>query len=91
MAKRYTARFKFQAVMEVLTGQQSVAQAAKERNVHPNSINKWVVEFRARGHEIFEQKQKENEEKKKIERIERLLGQKEVEIALLENFLGRTD
>ena len=50
MAKRYTARCKFQAVMDILTGQQSVAQAAKERNVHSNSINKWIVEFRARGH-----------------------------------------
>ena len=91
MTKRYTAQFKFQAVIDILTGQQSVAQAAKERNVHPNSINKWIVEFRARGHEIYEQKQKENEDKKKIEHIERLLGQKEVEIALLKNFLGRTD
>ena len=86
MTKRYTAQFKFQAVIDVLTGQQSVAQAAKERNVHPNSINKWMVEFRARGHEVFEQKQKENEDKKKIEHIERLLGQKEVEIALLKIF-----
>lgn len=86
MTKRYTAQFKFQAVIDVLTGQQSVAQAAKERNVHPNSINKWMVEFRARGHAVFEQKQKENEDKKKIEHIERLLGQKEVEIALLKIF-----
>ena len=86
MTKRYTTQFKFQAVIDVLTGQQSVAQAAKERNVHPNSINKWIVEFRARGHEVYEQKQKENEDNKKIEHIERLLGQKEVEIALLKIF-----
>jgi len=57
MAKRYTALFKFQAVIDFLTGQQSVAQAAKEWNVHPNSIIKWIVEFRAKGHEIFERKQ----------------------------------
>ena len=45
MAKRYTAQFKFQAVIEVLTEQQPVAQAAKERNVHPNSINKMYADL----------------------------------------------
>jgi len=91
MAKRYTAQFKFQVVMEVLTGEKSVAQVAKERNVHPNTVNKWIVEFKARGHEIYEHKQAENEDRKTIAQLERLLGQKEVEIALLKNFLGQID
>jgi len=52
MAKRYTAQFKFQAVIEVLTEQQSVAQAAKERNVHPNSINKMYADLSLE-HKVF--------------------------------------
>jgi transposase-like protein len=91
MVKRYTAQIKFQVVLQVLTGEKSIAQIAKEQSIHPNSINKWLMEFKARGHEIYENKQVENAERQKIARLEQLLGQKEVEIALLKNFLGQID
>ena len=89
--KQYSARFKFTIVNEIITGQSTVAQAAKARNVHPNSIQKWVNEYHQRGAEIFERKSAENDDKKKIAQLERMIGKKEVEIALLKNFLGTLD
>jgi transposase-like protein len=91
MAKRYPSRLKFQIVMEVLTGQKRVGQVAKEYGVHPNSINTWKRQLEERGPEIFEQSNKASEDKQHIAKLERLLGQKEVEIALLKNFLGRNE
>jgi len=88
MAKRYSARLKFQIVMEVLSGEKSVAQVAKEYGAHPNSINTWKQQVLDRGPEIFEQKQKASADRQRIAKLERLLGQKEVEIALLKNLLG---
>ena len=41
MAKRYPPKFKFQIVLELLRGEQSVGQLAKSYGVHPNSILKW--------------------------------------------------
>ena len=41
MTKSYPPKFKFQIVLELLQGKQSVGQLAKSYNVHPNSILKW--------------------------------------------------
>ena len=89
MAKRYTAKFKFQVVMEVLTGQRSVGQVAKVYGVHPNTVNAWRQTFLEKGAEVFAQDSMVAEYERRIAELERLLGKKEVEIALLKNFLGQ--
>ena len=90
MAKSYPAKFKFQIVLELLQGEQSVGQLAKSYNVHPNSILKWKKELLAKGPEIFAQDNSTAEYEEQIAQLEQLLGKKEVEIALLKNFLGRS-
>ena len=89
MAKHYSPKLKFQIVLEVLTGEQTVAQAAKAYSVHPNSIQAWRREFLEKGPELFAQNGPVAEYEQRMAKMERLLGQKEVEIALLKNFLGQ--
>lgn len=89
MPKSYPPRFKFQVVMELLQGEQSVGQLAKTYNVHANSILKWKKQLLDKGPEVFAQDGTVAEYEKRIEQLEQLLGKKEVEIALLKNFLGR--
>jgi len=89
MAKRYSAKFKFQVVMEVLSGDKSSAQVAKAYGVHPNTINAWKQTLLEKGPEIFAQDSTVAEYERRIGELERLIGKKEVEIALLKNFLGR--
>lgn len=87
--KRYSPKFKFQVVLEVLTGEKSVGQVARQYDVHPNSIAAWKKEFLERGAELFAQDGTVEEYEKKLGDLEQLLGKKEVEIAILKNFLGR--
>ena len=89
MAKRYSAKFKFQVVMEVLSGDKSSAQVAKAYGVHPNTVNAWKQTLLEKGPEIFAQDSTVAEYERRIGQLERLIGKKEVEIALLKNFLGR--
>ena len=89
MAKRYSAKFKFQVVMEVLSGDKSSAQVAKAYGVHPNTVNAWKQTLLEKGLEIFAQDSTVAEYERRIGELERLIGKKEVEIALLKNFLGR--
>ena len=89
MAKQYSARFKFQVVMEVLTGDKSPGQVAKGYGVHPNTVNAWKKTFLEKGAEVFAQDNLVAEYERRIAEYERLIGRKEVEIALLKNFLGR--
>jgi transposase len=89
MAKRYSAKFKFQVVTELLTGSKSAAQVAKAYGVHPNTVNAWKKTFLEKGPEIFAHDNLVTEYERRIAELERLIGRKEVEIALLKNFLGR--
>lgn len=85
--KRYSPKLKFQVVLEVLSGK-DYAQAAKAYGIHPTSITHWKRAFMAKGPDIFSEKNIVSQYEKQLARMERLIGQKEVEIALLKNFLG---
>jgi len=89
MTKGYSPKLKFQMVMEVLSGERSVVQIAKAYGVHPNSVNTWKRAFLEKGPEVFSQDGEVKVYERRIAELERLLGQKEVEIALLKNFLGQ--
>lgn len=89
-AKRFTPRFKFQIVLETLKGEKAIGQIARSYGMHPMSIHRWKKEFLEKGPEIFCQDTTIHEYEKKIADLERLIGHKEVEIALLKNFLTGT-
>jgi len=90
MAKRYSPKLKFQIVLELLRGEKTVGQVAKAYGVHPNSASTWKRAVLEKGPEIFAQNSTVAEYERRIADLERLLGKKEVEIALLKNFLGRS-
>ena len=90
MAKRYSAKFKFQVVMDVLTGDKSQAQVARAYEVHPNTVGTWKETFLEKGPEVFAKDSVVAEYERRIADLEQLIGKKEVEIALLKNFLGRS-
>lgn len=90
MSRRYSPKLKFQIVMELLQGEKTVGQVARAYGVHPNSASAWKRTFLEKGAEIFAQDGTVAEYERHIAELEQLLGKKEVEIALLKNFLGRT-
>ena len=91
MSKRYSPKLKFQIVLELLQGDKTVGQVAKAYGVHPNTASAWKRALLEKGPEIFAKGGAVAEYERHIAELERLLGKKEVEIALLKNFLGRTE
>lgn len=89
MAKRYSPKFKFQVVMELIQGDKSAAQVAKAYGVHPNTVNNWKQKLLESGPEIYAKEGTVAEYERQIADLEQLLGKKEVEIALLKNWLGQ--
>jgi transposase len=87
--RRYSSKLKFQVVLEAITGEKTPGQIAKAYGVHPNSVGLWKKAFLERGPQLFDA-EKLDERERRIAELERLLGQKEVEIALLKNFLGQS-
>lgn len=90
--RRYSAKFKFETVMEAITSEKPDAQIAREKDVHPVTLSNWKTTFYEDGPQVFGSDQEVKNLQKKIQELEQLLGQKEVELALAENFLeGRSN
>ena len=85
--KRYSPKFKFQVMTEALSGDKSPGQIAKQYGVHPVTVGIWKKAFMERGSELFSEDDTVKEYERRIAELEQLLGKKEVEIALLKNFL----
>lgn len=86
--KRYSPKFKAQVVIEVLRSDQTEAEVARAYDVHPNTVNRWKEEFLENASDVFGGDEQLKEYEQKVSELEQLLGKKEVEIALLKNFLG---
>lgn len=89
---RYGPEFKFRVVVEALRGegQRTDAAVARAYGVHPVTLAKWKQQFMGRGAEVFGGKEEVKAYEKQVADLERMLGHKEVEIALLKNFLGES-
>jgi len=86
--KNHSAPLKFQAVLESLTSEKADGEIARLYHVHPMTLSKWKRRFLEIGPEIFSGQETVKHYEQRIAELERLLGQKEVELALLKNFLG---
>lgn len=86
--KRYSPRFKFQVVLEALRREDADAEVARAYGVHPVTLSRWKRDFLEKGAEIFGSSAEVAQYEKRVSDLERMVGQKEVEIALLKNFLN---
>lgn len=51
-ARKYTREFKFKIVREVLTGKSHI-QVAREFDIHPNNVDRWIKQYELYGDEAF--------------------------------------
>ena len=84
--KRYSPAFKFTVVLEVLTSTADAAEIARKHGVHPVTLSNWKTHFLKHGSDVFARPQQDGAHQQVIARIERMLGRKEVELALAKNF-----
>lgn len=86
--KNLSGSQKFKIVLETFE-KNNVAQVARKYQTNPNLISNWRKKFLKYGGEIFTKNsdQEKNKMEKKIKQLEHLIGRKEVEISLLQNFL----
>jgi transposase-like protein len=86
--KKYTPKFKFQVVLEAITEKKTLGQIARGYGVHPITVGQWKKDFLERGPEVFGGAEAVRQYEHRIRELERLVGQKEIEIALFKNFLA---
>lgn len=85
--KSYSPSFKMQVVLEALKDDRTDAEVARAFDVHPVTVGNWRRKLIDNGAKVFGGDNALKQCRKKVADLERLLGKKEVEIALLKNFL----
>ena len=89
MAKRYSAKLKFQVVTELLAGDKTPGQVAKVYGVHPNTVNAWKKAFFEKGPEIFSKDGVVAEYERRIAELEQLLGKKGCSVSVFADYEER--
>ncbi len=82
----FTKEFKQQILREVQAGK-SIAQAAREYDIHPNLIGKWQKLHEQYAQNAFQGNGHAYTQEAKIAELDRLIGQQTVEISFLKKVL----
>jgi len=88
--RTYSSEFKLQVVLEALQSDGTDAEVARAYDIHPVTLSGWKTKLKENGSKAFGSGDELKEKKDKIANLERMLGRKEVEIAMLKNFLGES-
>lgn len=85
-----TPQFKVQIVLEALKEEKTLAEIAREYDIHPQLISQWKRQFLCLAPKIFESKSRREQtrESRKMEELEKIIGRQAIEIQFLKKVLG---
>ena len=72
--RKFTAEFKSQVVLQVLSGEQTVAQVCREYELTAQMVSDWKAQFLAGAAQVFEQGKPASEETARIAELEQMVG-----------------
>jgi len=79
--RNFTPEFKFQIVMELLSGgQKRRVELLRAHQLSDSTLERWVQQFRERGPEIFRRERQDNGAEAQIAELERVIGRLTVEL-----------
>jgi transposase-like protein len=85
MAKRrtFTAEFKAQVVLEVISGSVSAAEVCRRYRLKPQLLSRWKAEFIENAANVFQSDEQRSQEQARIAELERLVGRQALELEIL--------
>ena len=86
--RQFTREFKLQVLQEIQSGK-SVAQVAREHQIHPTLIAKWRQANEKYGERAFAGNGRQYTDEAKVAELERVIGQLTVENLLLKKGLAK--
>jgi len=78
--RTFTAEFKAQVALELLTGSRNLAEICREHELSPQVANVWRRELEARASELFAAARGQGGEQQRIAELERMLGRLTLEL-----------
>ncbi len=83
--RQFTGEFKFQVVMQLLTGEKSVTELCREHQLKDSLVYRWRDELLARGAQVYvhENISGEAAAQARIAELERMIGRMTMELEAL--------
>jgi transposase-like protein len=72
--RKFTGEFKSQVVLEVLSGEKTVAEACRTYELTTQTVNDWKAQFLAAAPQVFERNTPNHEEAERIAELEQMVG-----------------
>jgi transposase-like protein len=85
--RRFTAEFKAQVVLDVLSGSKSAAEVCREHQLNAQVLSRWKTEFVERVPLVFEQDQLLSQEQERIAELERAVGRLTMQLEIAKKAL----
>lgn len=87
--RKFTAQFKSQVVLQLLTGERSLAELCREHQFSSQTMGNWKQQFLAAAPQALEKGGESSAEQERIAELERLVGKltMELEIAKKASYL----
>lgn len=88
--KKWSDEEKFKVVIDLLSGKHSQAEVCRNHQVHPTQLRHWKEIFLERAPTVFSNPGLSSSDNpfKKIEELERIIGQQTIEISVLKKTLN---
>lgn len=80
--RKFTPEFKARVVLEVISGAKNGAEICREHNIKPQLLSKWKAQFLENAPDVFDRGRNRDETTERIAELERLLGQKTMELEI---------
>ena len=92
--RTFTSEFKARVVLQLISGQKSLAEICREYKLNQQMVSRWKTEFLQNAPSIFERKKGYSDEQQRIAELERVLGRKTMELEIAKkafDILEQTD
>ena len=81
--RKFTAEFKAQVVVEILSGQRNAAEVCREYGLKPSVLSSWKATLLENAPRLFENGSHATQEQARIAELERLTGRLTLELEIV--------
>jgi transposase len=79
--RTFSSEFKFQVVLEILTGVKQPSEICREHQIAEGVLYRWRKEFLEKGAQVFERSRQVQTDNERIAELERVIGRLTLELS----------
>lgn len=80
--RKFTPQFKSQVVLQLLSGERSMAEVCREHQLTAQMVSNWKQQFLTAATQAFESEASRNGEQERIAELERMVGKLTMELEI---------